>query len=234
MARMDSPLAGRRALVATPGTAIGAPLVRGLERLGAAVAVLPMSFASLAQIDDAMDAAVRDLGGLDVLVFACAPAASTSPAELSSFSAADWQAATHGGLLTTLRCLQAAFRHQRDRGGSVVVVGPSVSLVGAPGLVALITLAEAQRTLVKSAARQWGVRGIRLNWIGVAAAQYDASLSEARIPPVPELGPPPPALGRVPELETDVAEAIAWLTGGGARAVTGGTFNLDGGDWMVP
>ena len=94
MASIDCPLAGRRALVATPGTAIGAPLARGLERLGAAVAVLPMSFASLAAMDDAMDAAVRDLGGLDVLVFACAPAASTSPAELSSLSAADWQAAT--------------------------------------------------------------------------------------------------------------------------------------------
>ena len=27
---------------------------------------------------------------------------------------------------------------------------------------------------------------------------------------------------------------IAWLAGEGARGVTGGTFNLDGGDWMVP
>jgi NAD(P)-dependent dehydrogenase (short-subunit alcohol dehydrogenase family) len=70
--------------------------------------------------------------------------------------------------------------------------------------------------------------------VGVAATQYDTSLREARIPPVPELGPPPPALGRVPELETDVAEVIAWLAGEGARGVTGATFNLDGGDWMVP
>jgi NAD(P)-dependent dehydrogenase (short-subunit alcohol dehydrogenase family) len=121
-----------------------------------------------------------------------------------------------------------------ERGGSVVLVGPSTALVGAAGLVPLLTLAEGQRSLIKSAARQWGRHGMRLNWVGVAPRHYAPMLAEAPVPAVPELGPPPPALGRVPEPSTDVADVIAWLGSEGARGITGASFNLDGGDWMVP
>jgi hypothetical protein len=38
----------------------------------------------------------------------------------------------------------------------------------------------------------------------------------------------------VPELQSDVADVIAWLGSEGARGITGASFNLDGGDWMVP
>ncbi len=75
---------------------------------------------------------------------------------------------------------------------------------------------------------------MRLNWVGVGAQRYAPSLAEAALPPTPELGPPPPALGRVPEAEAEVADVIAWLGSDGARGVTGASFNLDGGDWMVP
>jgi NAD(P)-dependent dehydrogenase (short-subunit alcohol dehydrogenase family) len=97
-----------------------------------------------------------------------------------------------------------------------------------------MTLAEAQRTLIKSAARQWGRHGMRLNWVGVSPAHYAAELGDAAFPQSPELGPPPPALGHLPEPEAEVADVIAWLAGDAARGVTGATFNLDGGDWMVP
>jgi NAD(P)-dependent dehydrogenase (short-subunit alcohol dehydrogenase family) len=73
-----------------------------------------------------------------------------------------------------------------------------------------------------------------LNWVGVSASQYDPALTTASLPQTPELGPPPPALRRVPEAQSDVADVIAWLGSDGAHGITGATFNLDGGDWMVP
>ena len=137
-------------------------------------------------------------------------------------------------MLATLFCLQGAHSLLCERGGSVVVVGPSTALVGAAGLVPLLTLAEGQRSLVKSAARQWGRHGMRLNWVGVAPQRYAPMLADAPVPMVPELGPPPPALGRVPEPRAELADVIAWLGSEGARGITGASFNLDGGDWMVP
>jgi|GraSoiStandDraft_9_1057307.scaffolds.fasta_scaffold164928_2 NAD(P)-dependent dehydrogenase (short-subunit alcohol dehydrogenase family) len=229
-----APIAGSRVLIAAHGLALAAPLARGLERLGAKVACLDANCASRGEWDDAVQAATRDLGGLDLVVHAAAPAAAIRPADLDGLSLDEWQRATAGGLHATLCCLQAALPLLHSGGGTIVVLGPSASLIGVPGLVPLITLAEAQRTLVKSSARQWGVHGIRLHWLGLAATHYSEALRDARIPSVPELGPPPPALGRVPDIETDAAELIALLAGPGARGLTGATFNLDGGDWMVP
>jgi len=229
-----SQLAGRRAIVAAGGLPIASALVHGLKRHGARVAELPMAFGSRAAAETALADAARELGGADLIVHASATPEALAVRPLDALSANDWQAAVHRSMLATVYCLQGAHAQQRKQGGAVVLIGPSTALIGAAGLVPLMTLAEAQRTLVKSAARQWGGLGMRLNWVGVAARHFDPALSDAPLPQTPELGPPPPALGRVPEPQADVADVIAWLASDGARAVTGASFNLDGGDWMVP
>jgi NAD(P)-dependent dehydrogenase (short-subunit alcohol dehydrogenase family) len=229
---------GLRVVVAAQGLGPGEALALGLEQQGAKVARLGACGSSRPDWQrpdwqDAFDAAVRDLGGLDLVVHGTAlPVA--QPADLDALSLADWQRSTSGALFETLCCLQAARPHLSERGGTIVVVGPSAALVGTPGLVPWITLAEAQRTLVKSAARQWGVHGIRLHWLGLGAVVYGDALRDARIPGVPELGPPPPALGRVPDAHADAAALVALLAARGAASLTGATLNLDGGDWMVP
>ncbi|CAN7491785.1 MULTISPECIES: SDR family oxidoreductase [unclassified Variovorax] len=227
-------LAGRCAIVAMPGLALGAALARGLRRHGARVVEIDVAPGSRADAEAAIGDASREAGGADLVVHAGATPAALASRPLEALSAEQWHSAVHRSMLTSLYFLQAVHRQQREAGGATVVVGPSTALVGAAGLVALITLAEAQRTLVKSAARQWGRHGMRLNWVGVGAQRYAPSLADAALPPTPELGPPPPALGRVPEAEAEVADVIAWLGSDGARGVTGASFNLDGGDWMVP
>jgi len=229
-----SQLAGRRVLVAAGGMPLGRKLAQGLTRHGARVVEIRAAFNDRAQAEAVIGDAAGELGGVDLLVHATATPQALTAQAVEHLSRADWDAAVHRSVLATLFCLQAAHAQLRDRGGAVVVVGPSTALVGAAGLVPLMTLAEAQRTLVKSAARQWGGQGMRLNWVGIAAAQYDAALADSTLPQTPELGPPPPALRRVPEAQADVADVIAWLGSEGARAVTGASFNLDGGDWMVP
>jgi len=227
-------LEGRRAVVATSGMPIGRKLAKGLARHGARVMEIATTFTSKAQAEAAFADAAREIGGADLIVHAAAGPSALAVRGLDTLSPEDWQAAVHQSFLATLFCLQGAHARQREGGGAVVVVGPSTALVGAAGLVPLMTLAEAQRTLIKSAARQWGKLGMRLNWVGVTAAQYDPALAEAALPQTPELGPPPPALGRVPDPQADIADVIAWLGSDGARAITGASFNLDGGDWMVP
>jgi NAD(P)-dependent dehydrogenase (short-subunit alcohol dehydrogenase family) len=229
-----SQLQDRRVLVAMSGMPLARKLVQGLKRHGARVVEIRAAFADRAQAEAALVDAARDLGGADLIVHASATPAALTPRTIDTLSGEDWNAAVHRSALATLYCLQAAHACQRESGGAVVVIGPSTALVGAGGLVPLVTLAEAQRTLVKSAARQWGALGMRLNWVGIAPAQYDPALAEAPLPQTPELGPPPPALRRVPDAELDVADVVAWLGSPGANAVTGATLNLDGGDWMLP
>jgi len=213
---------------------IGSQLVQGLARHGAQVTEIATVFTSRKQAEEALAEAAREIGAADLIVHAAATPAALVVRELEALTPADWQASVHQSFLANLFCLQAAHGQQRERGGAVVVIGPSTALVGAAGLLPLMTLAEAQRTLVKSAARQWGGLGMRLNWVGIAPRNYDPALLDAKLPQTPELGPPPPALGRRPQAQADVADVIAWLGSDGARAITGASFNLDGGDWMVP
>jgi NAD(P)-dependent dehydrogenase (short-subunit alcohol dehydrogenase family) len=227
-------LTGRRAIVATQGLVLGHVLAQGLARHGARLVELDAPFGTRADAEAAVADAAREFDGADLVVHAAALPAALTCRPLDALSADDWRNAVHHSMLATLFCLQGAHRVLHERGGSVVLVGPSAALVGAAGLVPLLTLAEGQRSLMKSAARQWGRHGMRLNWVGVALRHYAPMLADAPVPPVPELGPPPPALGRVPELSTDAADVIGWLGSEGARGITGASFNLDGGDWMVP
>jgi NAD(P)-dependent dehydrogenase (short-subunit alcohol dehydrogenase family) len=117
---------------------------------------------------------------------------------------------------------------------TILMFGPVLSLVGAPGLVPLSTVLEGQRALVKSAARQWGRKGIRVNWVAIGSEGNYPALASAAIPQVIELGPPPPPLGRVPNLASDAAALIGLLGSDAASVITGATLNIDGGNWMVP
>lgn len=227
-------LDGLRVLVAMAGMPLGRKVTQGLKRHGARVVEIRAPLADRAQALSVISDAARELGGADLIVHASATPAALAARTIETLAPGDWASAVHKSMLATLFCLQAAHQVQRDGGGALVVLGPSTALVGAPRLVPLVTLAEAQRTLVKSAARQWGALRMRLNWVGVAPQQYDPALADAAPPQTPELGPPPPALRRIPEVQADVTDVIAWLGSAGASAVTGATFNLDGGDWMVP
>jgi NAD(P)-dependent dehydrogenase (short-subunit alcohol dehydrogenase family) len=171
------------------------------------------------------------LGPAQVVVHSWTPPISLTSAPIDSLSFEQWREAVHTSVKCTIYCLQTAHDHFEGRGGSIIVLGPVLSLVGVAGLVPLCTALEAQRTLVKSAARQWGRKGIRVNWVAIGEGNYPA-LASAAIPQV--LGPQPPALGRVPDIGDDAAALVSLLGNDAARAITGATLNMDGGNWMVP
>jgi len=238
------------AFVVTSGANVGTRLGRGLTRGGSRVAVLEdtpvgeasdgigrylISFASRAQVLHAFDAAAADLGSPQLVVLSALPADLFVPTDSASISPGDWASAVQGAAKITLYCLQAAYAHMvKSGGGTIVCVGPSFALVGAARLLGLSTVLEAQRALVKSAARQWGRHGIRTHWIALGVGENYPTLQTASLPNGPELGPPPPPLGRVPDFEQDVAGIAAFLASSAGRGLTGTSLVADGGDWMVP
>jgi NAD(P)-dependent dehydrogenase (short-subunit alcohol dehydrogenase family) len=98
--------------------------------------------------------------------------------------------------------------------------------------VALTTLLEGQRGLMKSVARQWGAEGVSLNWIAVAPRALSARFDDAPLAAKPD--EVSVALGRPLDLRAEVAPVIGFLASPAGRAITGATLTLDGGEWMVP
>lgn len=194
---------------------------------------LPISFGSRETVALAFAQATQRLGRADLIVHDAMPFMSSGARSVVAQSYAEWNDLTHVSVRAALYCLQAAAEHFAHRTGSVLLLGPAMALVGGAGLVPVTAALEAQRSLMKSAARQWGQKGLRLNWLALADVNYP-QLEGAAIPVGPELGPPPPAMGRALRVGDEVAALVAFFGGSASSALTGATLNADGGNWMVP
>jgi NAD(P)-dependent dehydrogenase (short-subunit alcohol dehydrogenase family) len=210
-------LRGAVAIVAGGDTALGAELAAGLEDAGAVVAITTSRFASGRDARHKFAA----FAPFRVLVHVPTDDAASPRALLVATDEHDWEERGEGLLRSALWSCQGAHDLMvTNGGGRIVLVTPTVGLVGGAERVPLATAAEGMRTLAKVAARQWGRSGITVNCVAVA------------VDPV-ERGPLPPALGRAVDARRDIAAAVALLAGERARAVTGVTIPVDGGVVML-
>jgi len=241
----------RRVFIVSAGLDVGSALARGLAARGASVALLSDSEApmldgdaaagvehlacdagSRESLEQAFAAAVEKVGPPSQVVVSVLPLSALQPVAIHEMTAAQWQAACGGAMRAMLHVLQAAFTHMGERGGSVVALGPALSLAGAPRLAALSAAVEGQRGLVKSAARQWGRRGLTVNWVAAAPRALSPLFEALPLPVKPDAVMV--ALGRGPALDEGLAGVIDFLGSPAGRALTGTTVVADGGEWMVP
>jgi NAD(P)-dependent dehydrogenase (short-subunit alcohol dehydrogenase family) len=222
-------LADRAAAIAVIGPT-GEAVAAGIVSSGGRAVAIDCSFAEAALTMAAFGRAADSLGPIDLVVHAVVDAAVLSPAPLVDLDEAAWDARAEAPLRAALWSCQAARAHLGDRGGTIVLVTPTLAMTGEAGLVPYATAVDGQRALVKSSARLWGAHGIRVNCVA---------------PPVAAMGEAPPgdgseatlnrtALGRDPDGRRDVAPVIAMLASDAGHFVTGATIAVDGGVWMAP
>jgi NAD(P)-dependent dehydrogenase (short-subunit alcohol dehydrogenase family) len=222
-------LTGRVVLVTGGEVGIGRAIALGLEDAHATVAVVDGDFASRDETAAAFARARESVGPVDAVVHAFVDPAALTSEPLAETAAADWERRCEAVLRAALHCCQAGGREMAARGGRLVLVTPTIALTGAAGLVPYATAVEGMRALAKSAARQWGPRGITVNCVA---------------PPV-ELMAPDHASGPAglaltdrplgdPDARVDVAPVVALLAADAGHLVTGATIPVDGGIVMAP
>ncbi|MEQ1808456.1 MAG: SDR family oxidoreductase [Terricaulis sp.] len=224
-------LTGKHVLAVCAGYDFSRGVVDGAADLGARISRVALDVSSAERIAAGLDAAIAAAGAPDVVLLNVVPEAAMRPAPIADMSEGAWRTAAMEGLRTTVRILQALGPHLKPNGGVVVFVAPSTSLVGTTDMIALTTLLEGQRGLMKSVARQWGSAGVTLNWIAAsprAVAPFEG-VAFASKPDAVSV-----ALGRAPDPRKEIAPLLAYLCSEAGRAMTGATLMLDGGEWMVP
>jgi 3-oxoacyl-[acyl-carrier protein] reductase len=147
------------------------------------------------------------------------------PAPVVDLDEIQWEARGEALLRAAIGDVRRAYAAMRHRGGRILLITPTVALVGAGGLAPFAMAVEGMRTLAKAAARQWGDVGITANCVApsldVLGFRHDADGSVA------------PALGRLPTV-ADLVTVIASLLGDTGAVVTGATVTVDGGVVMAP
>ena len=242
---------GRVVLVAGAGGGIGSAGAEGLAREGAAVVCTDIDAAAAeavaariraaggrasafaldvrdrAAVDDAVTAAVRTFGRLDVLVDCAGVSHGGNFLDLDH---GEWERVVAVNLTGMFHLGQAAARQmvRQGGGGSIINVTSQLAEVARPERAAYVASKGGGRSLTHAMALDLAPHGIRVNAIapgptltGLTRASYaDPERRRATIAQVP--------LGRLGDPQ-DLVGAILFLASDESRWTTGSTVTVDGG-----
>lgn len=243
----NDPVPGTRALVVGGNRGIGRAIARRLLAVGCAVAYasrtpspyddlapavfLPTDLSEPERAADVVDAAARELGGLDVVVYG---AAAFDRGRIADMSAEDVRRTLDVNLVAAHVTVRAATPHLRAArgGGRIVVVssitGPVTGLVG----MAHYGMAKAGLdALVRGAALEVAGDRITVNSVQPGLVLTEHLLEGYGTERIGPMGALVPA-GRLAGPD-EVASAVGWLASPAAGYVTGATIVVDGGLTVV-
>lgn len=248
-------LDGKKAVITGGSSGIAAATVRTFAREGAAVVSVsrnrergervareaaelgpgPITFKCLdvtkrTDVNLVFDEAADELGGFDVLAMV-AGIAIQKKAEDYLEEDADQEFAVHGK--GTIFTNQAAFRHMKATGGSIINYASFAGTDGMPGMGVYSAAKGAVLAWSRSVAKDWAQYGIRVNCVNPyvmteLAASWLAEMDDDRRAEIDAWSESYVPMGRYGEPE-DAANLNVFLASDLSKFVTGQTIGVDGG-----
>jgi len=252
---MTGRLAGKTAIITGGGQGIGEGVARVFAREGARVLITGRTQDKLIAVTEAIRAeggeadwvvgtageradaekaasrAVERFGGIDILVNNAQTSRPGTPFE--DHDDALFDLTLRSGLYGTFQHMQAVLPHMRDKGGSIINFGSREGIFGGLGFAAYAATKEGIRGLSRTAARELGKYGIRVNVVCPAALSPIAAEYLGSHPEEAEMYRKDIALGYFGDCEADIGRALLFLASDDSQYVSGQTINVDGGLVML-
>ncbi|HQY07765.1 MAG: 3-oxoacyl-ACP reductase FabG [Burkholderiales bacterium] len=213
-------------VIGTATSATGADAItEALTHLGGRGMVLNVT--DSAALDAAIDAIVKQDGGLHVLVNNAGITRDTLAMRMKD---EDWDAVIDTNLKSVFRACRAAIRPMmKQRFGRIINITSVVGASGNPGQANYCASKAGVAGMTRSLARELGSRNITVNCVapGFIATDMTEVLPEAQKDALMAQIP----LGRLGAPE-DIAEAVAFLASSRAGYITGSELHVNGGMFM--
>jgi 3-oxoacyl-[acyl-carrier protein] reductase len=181
-----------------------------------------------AQADAAVDAIVKEFGGIGILVN---NAGITRDNLAMRMKDEDWDAVLSTNLTAVFRLSRAVLRPMmKAKAGRIIAVTSVVASSGNPGQLNYCAAKAGVEGMTRSLAREIGSRGITVNCVAPGFIETDMTkaLTEQQQAAISQQIP----LGHMGQPE-DVAAAVSFLASPAARYITGVTLHVNGGMYMA-
>lgn len=200
-----------------------------VREAGGEATILGFDVSDPAATKNAIDAAVKELGGLQILVNNAGVAKNGL---LMRYKDEDWQSCLGINLGGAFNCTKSVMRHilKAKTDGRIVNISSVVGESGNPGQSAYAASKAGLLGFTKSVAKETASRGVCVNAITpgfIATDMMDAELPEERRQTIIDSIP----LGRIGNAE-EVASVVAFLVGPHASYITGQVIRVNGGMLM--
>jgi NAD(P)-dependent dehydrogenase (short-subunit alcohol dehydrogenase family) len=208
-----------------------APALAEVEELGASALGIVGDLSSADVPADVVQAAIKEFGGLDVLV---SNAGVGGGAPLKDLSVDAYDTVFNINARATWLLAKAAYDALRESGGAIVATTSISARYPTPPMGAYSPAKAALLMLVKQLALEWGPDGIRVNCVAPGPTDtgltYNAfgNVEDPAVKANRELRESMIPLRRIGQPE-NIAEAILFLAGARAAQITGIEITVDGG-----
>lgn len=202
--------------------------VRTIVDAGGRAVAVAADVSVAAEVATLVETAVRELGGVHILVNNAGVTADTLTVRLSE---EDWDRVVDTDLKAAFLTTKAALRPMmRQRWGRIINIASVVAISGNAGQAAYAAAKAGLVGLTKSVAREIATRGITANV--VAPGLIETPMTDALSPEIRQWMLDQIPMDRPGRVE-DVAAAVAFLAGDEASYITGQTLKVDGGMVML-
>jgi 3-oxoacyl-[acyl-carrier protein] reductase len=222
---------GRTAIVTGGAQGIGAAIARRLSASGARVLVWDLDGTSKVDVADpdavtsATQAALRELGKIDVLVNNAGIAGLNAPTV--DYPIEEWERVLRINLTSQFLCCRAVAPHMVKAGyGRIVNIASVAGKEGNPNAVAYSASKAGVISLTKSLGKELAQTGVLVNCVTPAAAKtaiFD-QMTESHIQYMLSKIP----MNRFVSVD-EVAALVGWLASEDCSFSTGGVFDISGG-----
>jgi NAD(P)-dependent dehydrogenase (short-subunit alcohol dehydrogenase family) len=185
-----------------------------------------------ADIAAAVATARAEFGGLNAFVHNANDMGGGVPT-VEAISAASWDGPVAVGLRPIFFAAHEALPALIETQGTLVLMTSPAGIDGTATLPVYSAVKGAQRTLVKSLAREWGPHGVRVNAISPSAVTPALAAYLEREPHMRPHMVKRAALRRMGDAEQDIGRVLNFLIARESGFVTGQTLIVSGGAMMI-